>query len=62
MLSMLAPFAKAIAALLAPLALPLLHMVGLTEVSSTGLETAISMGFSALLVYFIPNKAPAIAA
>jgi len=49
--------AKAIAAALAPLALPALHYVGLTEISLTGLEVAIMGLFNMALVYLVPNKA-----
>ena len=48
--------AKAIVAGLIPWALPLVHSVGLTEVTTTGLETIGMSLFSALAVYWMPNK------
>lgn len=48
--------AKAVAATLAPLALPILHAAGLTEVSLGGLEQALLMVYSGAVTYFVPNK------
>ena len=47
---------KAVAALLAPLALPLAHSIGLTELTAGGIELALIGAFNMALVYFIPNK------
>jgi len=60
MMAMLAPFAKAIAALVAPLLIPLLHYIGLVEITAPGLQLALSTGLTALAVYAIPNKAAAV--
>lgn len=52
----MAGIAKAIAAALAPIALPIAHAVGLTEISATGMEVAILGGLNMALVYFVPNR------
>jgi len=56
---LIAPIAKALVAMIVPFALPWLHWAGLTEVSPTGLETALTAGIGAGvtlgMTYLVPN-------
>ncbi len=50
--------AKAIVAVVVPLLLPLIHRMGLVDVTSEFLNTAIMMIVGGILVFVIPNKDP----
>ena len=59
MLSLFKPIAKAIAAGLVPLLLPLLHKAGAVEMSASGLEVLLASVFGFVFVWLAPKNQPA---
>ncbi len=49
-------YLKAFVAFISPLALPLVHAMGLTEITASGLELFLFGAFNAALVYAFPNR------
>lgn len=62
MIAILQNIAKALVAFAVPWLLPLAHQIGLTEITSSGLSTALTSVLGLVLVYFIPNKPKAVEA
>ncbi len=56
MIAILQNVAKALVAFAVPWILPFAHQVGLTEITQTGLSTALTSVLGLVLVYLIPNK------
>jgi molybdopterin biosynthesis enzyme MoaB len=60
MIAILQNVAKALVAFAVPWLLPLAHQIGLTEITSSGLSTALTSVMALVFVYAMPNKAKAV--